>query len=95
MHHGLLVQIDSPFQFGFSLPCIGLAFSKNKHWLKYVRHKRYLNSDLLYFDLQLQGVAYVHDWDVTNFTKEELERVYGGSFFYYDQGENHSPNVRG
>lgn len=35
----------------------------------------------------------MHDWDVANMTAEELERTYGGGFFYYDKGERHDPSV--
>eukprot|EP00056_Hartaetosiga_gracilis_P004595 m.76446 g.76446 ORF g.76446 m.76446 type:complete len:450 (-) comp11881_c0_seq1:53-1402(-) len=35
---------------------------------------------------QIQGVAYVHKWNTTDLSDEDIHRNYGGGFFFYPNG---------
>ena len=41
--------------------------------------------------VQIQGVAYIHPWEVNNLTDTQIADTFGGSFFYYPRGVKSAP----
>eukprot|EP01147_Barroeca_monosierra_P003795 gene3794-8373_t len=83
---GIIVQIpgqtvamhyDAPWFFGADRMTVPI-------WLLVVMHASGLFHNITV--PQIQGVAYIHPWNVENMTDSQIADTYGGSFFYHSQG---------
>lgn len=88
---GVIVQIpgqtvamhyDAPWFFGADRMQLPI-------WLLVVMHASGLFEDIVL--PQIQGVAYIHPWEVNNLTDTQIADTFGGSFFYYPRGVKSAP----